>query len=254
MAILLYWGFGACWGSGDSAISWTVKERTRVNLDEQHATLNMSGVGLPWKTTLAIVISTLLLTTDYYFDIVSSLLPHDTLGEVVRDKALERVGLYLLIPLLVIVLVFRERPAAYGFSLGDWRAGLKWTLVAWAIAAPVLYLAGRTPDMAAYYARYEQPLAGILLNAALDLIGWEFLFRGLLLFALYRVAGPSAIVLQAVPFALAHLGKPALETFSTIFGGTLFGWVAWRARSFLYAFLIHWYVSVFVVLVAVAAR
>lgn len=225
-----------------------------MNLDEQQATLDLPGLRLPWKTALAVVVSTLLLTTDYYFSIVSSLLPPGTFGGVVRDKAVEHVGLYLLVPLLLIVLVFRERPAAYGFSLGDWRAGLKWTLVAWAVAAPLLYLAGRTPDMAAYYLRYEQPLAGILLNAALDLIGWEFLFRGFLLFALYRVAGPSAIILQAVPFALAHLGKPALETFSTIFGGAFFGWVAWRARSFLYPFLIHWYVSVFVVLVALAAR
>ena len=117
----------------------------------------------------------------------------------------------------------------------------------------MLYLAGRTPGMVAYYARYSQPVGDLMLTGALDLFGWEFLFRGFLLFALYRVAGPSAVVLQAVPFALAHLGKPPLETLSTIFGGTAFGWVAWRANSFLYAFLIHWYVMVLVVLVATMA-
>ena len=223
-----------------------------MSTDQSQTQFNLLGLPLPWKTTLVIVLSTLLLMVDWYFDLGNHLLLSETLSDPVRNKALERLVLYLVIPLLVIILVFRERPAAYGFSLGDWRAGLKWVLVAWAIAAPILYFAGRTPAMIAYYTRYERPLGDIVLTAGLDLFGWEFLFRGFLLFALYRVAGPSAVVLQAVPFALAHLGKPPLETLSTIFGGTAFGWVAWRANSFLYAFLIHWYVTVFVVLVAVA--
>ena len=103
--------------------------------DDQAATFNLLGLHLPWKTTLVVVLSTLLLTVDHYYDIGNSLLPHHTFGDVVRNKALERLGLYLVIPLLVILLVFRERPAAYGFSLGDWRAGLKWVLVAWLGAA-----------------------------------------------------------------------------------------------------------------------
>jgi membrane protease YdiL (CAAX protease family) len=221
--------------------------------DDSQATFNLLGLRLPWKTTLVVVLSTLLLTVDWYYSFANRLLPPETFGDPVRNEAFERLVFYLVIPLLVITLVFRERPAAYGFSLGDWRVGLKWVLIAWAIAAPILFFAGRTPDMVAYYARYERPVPDIVLTAALDLFGWEFLFRGFLLFALYRVAGPSAVVLQAVPFALAHLGKPPLETLSTIFGGTAFGWVAWRANSFVYAFLIHLFVTVFVVLVAVTA-
>lgn len=222
--------------------------------DDTQATFNLLGLHLPWKTALVIVLSTLLLMVDWYFNLANTLLPADIFGDPVRNKALERLVLYLVIPLFVIVVVFRERPAAYGFRLGDWRAGLKWTLIAWAIAAPILYFAGRTPAMIAYYSRYQRSFADIILTTGLDLFGWEFLFRGFILFALYRVAGPSAVVLQAVPFALAHLGKPALETLSTIFGGTAFGWVAWRTNSFLYAFLIHWFVSLFVVIVALAAQ
>jgi membrane protease YdiL (CAAX protease family) len=63
--------------------------------------------------------------------------------------------------------------------------------------------------------------------------------------------GPGpAILLQAVPFAYLHIGKPALEAFSTPFGGAAFGFVAWRSRSFLYAFLIHWFMIVFLELAA----
>jgi uncharacterized protein len=46
------------------------------------------------------------------------------------------------------------------------------------------------------------------------------------------------------------MGKPELETLSTIFGGFAFGWVAYRTKSFLYAFLIHWFISTFIILVA----
>jgi membrane protease YdiL (CAAX protease family) len=84
----------------------------------------------------------------------------------------------------------------------------------------------------------------------LDLFGWEFLFRGWLLFGYTRKFGPDALWLQAVPFALAHIGKPELETLSTIFGGFAFGWVAWRTKSFVYPLIIHWFVASFTILAA----
>src|SRR3972149_3352041 len=85
---------------------------------------------------------------------------------------------------------------------------------------------------AATASRWTTDLGRLIPPAALDLIGWEFFFRGFLLFGLMRLMGPTAVVAQAVPFALAHLGKPEAETLSPIFGGTLFAWVAWRRFSF----------------------
>jgi len=86
---------------------------------------------------------------------------------------------------------------------------------------------------------------------ALEYSAWEFIWRGFLLFGLASFLGPGpAIWLQAVPFAFMHLGKPELETLTTIFGGAAFGFVAWRSRSFLYPFLIHWFMVVFTLLLA----
>jgi membrane protease YdiL (CAAX protease family) len=115
-----------------------------------------------------------------------------------------------------------------------------------------LILVARTPAMVQYYERYPEALTRLLPTAALDLIGWEFFFRGFLLFGLMRVMGPTAVLAQAVPFALAHLGKPEAETITTIFGGALFGWLAWRTRSFLYPFLLHWFIYSLVIVVAQA--
>jgi membrane protease YdiL (CAAX protease family) len=37
---------------------------------------------------------------------------------------------------------------------------------------------------------------------------------------------------------------------SCIFGGSGFGYVAWRTRSFLYPFLIHWFIATLTMLIA----
>ena len=99
------------------------------------------------------------------------------------------------------------------------------------------------------YYKYSQD--GLIWKKALELFGWEYLFRGWILFGYARKYGPDALWIQAVPFAVAHLGKPEVETLSTIFGGFAFGWVAWRTGSFVYSFLIHWFIAIFIVIVSV---
>jgi membrane protease YdiL (CAAX protease family) len=189
-----------------------------------------------WKIVTITIVSTLLLMVDHYHQLTSW-------------KSYDRIILYLFVPLLFILLVFRENPKEYGFRLGDWRAGLVITLGALAVMLPVLWLLiGGDSSMKEYY----QPLLGptLPLYTFLELFGWEFFFRGWLLFGYARRFGAEALWLQAVPFALAHIGKPEVETLSTIFGGFAFGWVAWRTKSFLYPFLIHWAIFTFVVLAA----
>jgi membrane protease YdiL (CAAX protease family) len=100
---------------------------------------------------------------------------------------------------------------------------------------------------------YGWLLPGLPWTTLLDLFGWEFFFRGWILFTYARKFGPEALWLHAVPFALAHIGKPEVETLSTIFGGFAFGWVAWRTKSFFYPFLIHWFIGTFIIIVAAGA-
>ena len=114
--------------------------------------------------------------------------------------------------------------------------------------APVIYYLGHgNESMKAYYELYVD---GLPWTTFLDLIGWEFLFRGWILFGYARKFGPESLWLQAVPFALMHNGKPEVETLSTIFGGFAFGWVAYRTKSFIWPFLIHWFIATFIIVVA----
>ena len=202
--------------------------------------MRLKELGMDWKIVTAIVVSTLAMAVDHYHRIFA-------------HKAYDRMLLYLVVPLLVILLLFRESPAEYGFRLGDWKAGLALTAVGCGVMTLVMLFVARTGDFRGYYGSRANSIIPLLIDNGLDLFGWEFLFRGFLLFALYPVCGPYAIVLQAVPFTIGHFGKPELETLSCIFGGSAFGYVAWRTRSFLYPFLIHWFLATVTVLIASGA-
>ena len=187
-----------------------------------------------WRIVAVTVLGTLLLMVDAYH-------------RLTPVKIYDRLILYLAIPLVTILLVFKEHPGAYGFSLGDWKVGVLLMGAAIVIITPVLWLTARETTMQQYY---ESQLAGLPWTTFFDLLGWEFFFRGFILFAYVRKFGPDGLWLQAVPFALAHIGKPEIEALSTIFGGFAFGWLAYRTRSFVYPFLLHWFVATFTILVA----
>ncbi len=187
-----------------------------------------------WKVVAVTIVATLLLMVDAYH-------------RITPDKGYDRTILYLIIPLLMVLILFRENPREYGFTFGDWKAGLLLTVTGIILIAPVLWLVARGAAMQSYY---QQQLHGLPWNTFIDLVGWEFFFRGFILFAYVRRFGVEALWLQAVPFALAHVGKPEVEALSTIFGGFAFGWVAYRTRSFVYPFLIHWFVASFTIIVA----
>jgi membrane protease YdiL (CAAX protease family) len=187
-----------------------------------------------WKITTVIIVSTLLLMVDYYHQFTS-------------NKDYDRTILYLGIPLVCIILIFREDPRQYGFTLGDWKIGTLLTVIGVVAMAIILWFIARNPAMQSYY---KPQVSGLPWDTFLDLFGWEFFFRGFILFAFVRKFGAEALWLQAVPFALAHIGKPEVETLSTLFGGFAFGWVAYRTHSFVYPFLIHWFVASFTIIVA----
>ena len=202
--------------------------------------MNIGGIEFDLKLTLIIILGTLLPMVDYY--------NHRITG----TKAYDRLILYFIIPMLVILLLFRDRPVDYGFQLGDWRKGLMWTVIGCVFMAVVLWFVARAPSMQGFYAKKapDNPLYLIYITAV-DLFGWEFMWRGFMLFGLARVLGPGpAIWLQAVPFAFMHLNKPEFEAITTIFGGAAFGFVAWQTGSFLYPFLIHWFIASFTMLIA----
>jgi membrane protease YdiL (CAAX protease family) len=73
----------------------------------------------------------------------------------------------------------------------------------------------------------------------IDMWVWEFFFRSFMLFGLEPALGELAIYVQMIPFVIAHIGKPEIETLSSIVGGILIGYIVRECRSFWPAFALH---------------
>jgi membrane protease YdiL (CAAX protease family) len=83
-----------------------------------------------------------------------------------------------------------------------------------------------------YFALYE-------FVYGIDFVFIEFFFRGFLILALARIAGPGVILPMASFYVFIHFGKPMGETISSFFGGTLLGIIAYYSRSIAGGIIVH---------------
>jgi membrane protease YdiL (CAAX protease family) len=222
-------------------------------------TADILGLALPVRATIAVLAVSALVLLDYHGRIdglVEAML--GPFGDSVADaKRLQSIGRLLVmggIPLAIIVLVLRDRPPRYGLRLGDWRAGATLALGGAVVMTPLVLAIARVDAFSAWYAPQGAGVspADVFLTTALEVIPAEFFFRGFLLFALLRVVGPIAVVLATLPFAFVHLGKPEVETLSTLLGGIAYGWLDWRTGSVLWSGLAHTWILGLVVIAAAA--
>ena len=118
--------------------------------------------------------------------------------------------------------------------------------------APLVLWFATLPDVRAFYGPSAAPLAALVATNVLDLTAAEFLFRGFLMFTLIRAIGPLGVLVATMPFIYAHLGKPELELLSTLGGGLVYGWLAWRTGSIVWGALGH--VAILTLVTLAAAR
>ena len=68
-------------------------------------------LNMDWKIALVTVVSTLLITADRYYSPTN----HNYYDSLIY---------YIVIPLGIVLLIFREKPSEWGFSFGDWKLGV----------------------------------------------------------------------------------------------------------------------------------
>ncbi len=150
------------------------------------------------------------------------------------------------VPALLIKVIWKQPLRAYGLQWGDWRAGLK--IVALVLPFMLLgaYLGALDPGMQAEYPLAKTMMKSMPLFISIELfylvyyLAWEFFFRGFMQTGMQKAYGPvMAILIQTVPSAIVHIGKPFAECFSAILAGLVFGYAAWRTRSIFYSMLLH---------------
>lgn len=146
---------------------------------------------------------------------------------------------------VAFLLLLRRKPSDIGLGLGDVR------LAAWigllyvpVVAIGTWVLSDQTAFQAQYPHLREAAESWTLLLAyhgmfLLYWVGWEYLWRGFVLFGTARTFGVYAVFIQAVPFALLHANKPGAEAVLSLVGGVALGALVWRCRSFWIAVPIH---------------
>jgi membrane protease YdiL (CAAX protease family) len=146
----------------------------------------------------------------------------------------------------------------YGFSFGKMKFWVPITVIFFIFMIPLIFWSSGLESFQKTYPMLPLAKKGFIgfivaeLSFGLFFVYWEYFFRGYMLFALEKKMGfLTANLLQAMAFAFMHLGKPELEVYSSLVGGLIIGWLAWKSKSFLPAFIIHWAIQITMDLFAV---
>lgn len=168
--------------------------------------------------------------------------------------------LLFVIPALVIVFLWKQRLRDYGLGWGDPAIWGRYLLGFLAVMVPVIVLASRLPGMHDYYPRFDPARHSALAFLAsaggwlVYFFAWEFFFRGFLLNLLKPRYGGIAIAVQTIPFVMMHFTKLETEAFSAIVAGVALGIMAYRGRSMVGTWLLHWFIAIFMDLLVVVWR
>jgi membrane protease YdiL (CAAX protease family) len=152
---------------------------------------------------------------------------------------------YLLAPLGIIGLVFREAPSRYGLRIHFTRQMVHMYLGLLLIMGVTVYLASFSPPFVRKY-----PMVNDLGGDPWRVLAWElirafrfvcleFFFRGYLLFSLEARFGYHAIAVATLPYGIIHHGKPFAEAMGAVLAGGVLGFMALRSRSIAGGALLH---------------
>jgi len=211
-------------------------------------TVRLAGLDLPIRATVVVVAVILIVIFDFQRTLIpDALVQYDRNPNIQRLQALSRVVLFFAVPLLIVLVGFRDKPGRYGLQPGDWRWGLGLAVAGCVVMTPIVLVLSGAPDFRAYYAPSAEPLPSLLATNLMDLVSTEFLYRGFLMLALARVFGPIALVVALFPFTFTHLTKPEAELLSTFAGGAVYGWLTWRTGSILWGAAAHVYIVTLII-------
>lgn len=159
----------------------------------------------------------------------------------------------LLLPFGVMVLINRFSgrklsPAGYTFSLGDIGTGLKLVSLFVSIFVGILLLLAIFKP--SHFDPYPMCHSNLILSdirffvlfqlgQCFYMFGFEYFFRGFVLFEAERVFGFNAIGFTLIPYIIIKIGRGPLEIYTAILVGIFLAYTALKARSYIYPALAH---------------
>ncbi len=157
---------------------------------------------------------------------------------------------YMLIPMLYIKLVMRERLRDFGIGI---KGALEhsWIYIGlFLFVLPAVYTVSFTASFQHTYPFYKDASRSALdfflweLTYAVQFMSLEFFFRGFLVHGMKRRLGVYTVLLATVPYCMIHFGKPLPETLGASFAGIALGLLSLFTESIWLGVAIHVSVAV----------
>ncbi|MCB9263108.1 MAG: CPBP family intramembrane metalloprotease [Flavobacteriales bacterium] len=161
--------------------------------------------------------------------------------------------LAVMIPITIYWLFDRKSSETpYGFTVKNF--DLRPYFLILGVMLPFVIGFGLTDHFGGYYPRglknldyyfgngVKPPQGHLLLYEliyGLDFVSIEYFFRGFLIIAFIRFAGPGVILPMASFYVFIHFGKPMIETISSFFGGAILGVLSYYSRSIWGGIVVH---------------
>jgi membrane protease YdiL (CAAX protease family) len=174
----------------------------------------------------------------------TSLHPDNMLSVILQRTS--AVFIFGLIPIILLVFVFRYNPSAYGFAMKNSLVTLIVVLITAIAVLLISWFTSRSKENLATYPqiREKEWNISLLILSALSwiayLLAYEFMYRGFLLFACYHAFGTwPAIIINTCLYSLTHLVKNKREGIGAFFIGIILCMLVLYIGSLWVAFYIH---------------
>lgn len=158
---------------------------------------------------------------------------------------------YLLIPIVIVRLLFKERIKEYGVSFSNIKKDYPLYLIMLSIMIPIVFIASNTKGFQARYPIFQPeknhlfPLFFMWQIAYFfQFVAVEFFFRGFILHGVKNRLGIYSIFVMTIPYCMVHFGKPFGETIAAIIAGVVLGTLSLKSRSIFLGIFIHYTVAI----------
>lgn len=150
-----------------------------------------------------------------------------------------------MVPVLVLVFIFHKRPNEVGLAAGNVKLAAASLLIYIPLVTIGCWFLSASPSFQHKYPMIQAVAFDWRLFAVYEAfflfywVGWEYLWRGFLLFGTAHTFGRWSVFIQMLPFAALHAQKPMPEAYLSILGALVLGALVWRSCAFWVAVPIH---------------
>jgi len=197
-------------------------------------------------TALAVVILEYFGSADFYAQHFNHSIGSDINLRSQLWWALSTITVYLIIPALIVIILFRQKLSEFGMTLRIKKKHIVLYIALYLIVLPFILYASTRTDFQNIYPFYRNAsLSNIRLFLLWELayltqfVALEFFFRGFLAIGLERYVGRLSVWIAVIPYCMIHFHKPVLEATGAIIAGLVLGELARRTRTIFGGVVVH---------------